>query len=62
MIIIDNKEENIEELIMVDDGMHKHIKIPVILINKQDGQLIKKYIMNEEIKTEVLITIFFKGV
>ena len=42
-IIIDNKNEIVEKVIMVDDGTGVGIKIPSLLIGKKDGKKIRKF-------------------
>lgn len=42
-IIIDNKNENIDNIVMSDDGNGGGIHIPSVLIGKKDGDKIIKY-------------------
>ena len=42
-IIIDNKNEDINGVIMADDGTGQGIQIPSILIGNADGQKLKKF-------------------
>ena len=46
-LIIDEKEENIENVIMVDDGNGNGIRIPSMLIGKKDGNIIKNMLLEE---------------
>jgi len=41
-IIIDNREEHTEELIMADDGSGHGVTIPSFIIRKKDGLAIKE--------------------
>jgi len=43
VIIVDNKGENVSNIIMADDGHGTSINIPTILIGKSDGQTIKTF-------------------
>jgi hypothetical protein len=43
-IIIDNKNEDINGVVMADDGTGAGIRIPSILIGNKDGQILKKYL------------------
>ena len=47
VIIMDNKYENVKNIIMIDDGSAGNIFIPSMLISKQDGDIIIKY-LNEQ--------------
>lgn len=43
-IIMDNTDENIDQLIMSDDGTGGGIKIPSMIITQKDGQKITKFL------------------
>lgn len=43
VIVINDKDENIQQLILSDDGTGSDVQIPVILINNQEGEIIKKF-------------------
>ena len=45
-LIIDNVNENITNVMLSDDGTGAGIRIPAMLINKKQGDILKKYIMN----------------
>jgi len=47
LIINNNQDESLEDIIMVDDGTASDIFIPTVLISKQDGEKIKKYLGGE---------------
>jgi len=47
LIINNNPNENINDIIMVDDGTASDIYIPTVLISKEDGDKIKKYLAQE---------------
>jgi len=40
-IIIDNKNDDITDLVLSDDGTGQGIRIPAMLINKHEGELLK---------------------
>jgi len=42
-IIIDNKNENISNVIMSDDGTGAGIRIPSVLIGNRDGNKLKNW-------------------
>jgi hypothetical protein len=51
-VIIDNTDENIENIIMKDDGTGNAIRIPSMLISKTDGKKLLDYLKrasNEEL-------------
>lgn len=43
-LIIDNTDENVETVVMADDGRGREITIPGVLISKKDGQLLIDYL------------------
>lgn len=47
-MIIDDKDEEIENVIIVDDGNGAGIRIPAMLITKKDGEVIKDYLMKNQ--------------
>ena len=52
-VIIDNQNEDIDGVIMSDDGTGAGIRIPSVLIGSKDGQMLKDYLKGataEEIK------------
>ncbi len=46
-IIVDDKEEESENLIMSDDGTGHSINIPSFIIRKKDGNIIKSFVIND---------------
>ena len=44
-IIADDREEEVAQLIMADDGNGHSISIPSFIINKEDSQIIKQFLM-----------------
>lgn len=46
-IIVDDREESSENLIMADDGTGHSINIPSFIIRKRDGNIIKSFIIND---------------
>ena len=56
LIIINNVETNIKNIIMTDDGYGSDIHIPVIMISKNDGDILIKYMemnKNEKVIVEI---------
>lgn len=47
VLVIDDKDESIENVIMVDDGNGAGIRIPAMLITKKDGEAIKKFLIDK---------------
>ena len=43
-IIIDNREEDVDSIIMSDDGTGAGIRIPGLLICKEDGQKLLNFL------------------
>jgi len=43
-IIIDNTEESVDSIIMSDDGTGAGIRIPGLLINKHDGEILLNFL------------------
>ena len=43
VVVVDNKVENVTNVIMGDDGTGSGIRIPSMLIGKSDGQILKDY-------------------
>lgn len=46
-IIVDDKEESSESLIMADDGSGHSVNIPSFIIRKKDGNIIKSFVIND---------------
>ncbi|CAG9319981.1 unnamed protein product [Blepharisma stoltei] len=59
LIVIDNKDENPESIIMIDNGSAGNIFIPTFLISKSDGELLLKYINNNVYARHVAISLTF---
>jgi extracellular elastinolytic metalloproteinase len=53
-IIINNNEDDVRNIIMSDDGTGEDITIPAVLINKRDGDVIKKFYNDNQNNTEIL--------
>lgn len=47
VLVIDDKDEAIENVIMVDDGNGAGIRIPAMLITKKDGETIKSFLLDK---------------
>ena len=53
-IIMDDRVEKTESLVMVNDGQGNHLKIPSIFINEADGDLILEWTTNNPDKPVIL--------
>lgn len=58
-LIINNNDEDVNNLVMADDGNGKYVTIPAELINKSDGEKLKTF-LKENPNTEVSIEIDFE--
>lgn len=62
-LIINNREdENVENVLMMDDGTGSDIYIPTVIISKIDGEKIKEFLIsnrNSVNKHDVIMTIEF---
>lgn len=47
-LIVNNNDEDINQLIIADDGTGSDIYIPVVLISKADGEKIKKFMIEKK--------------
>jgi len=48
VLIIDDKDEEIENVIIVDDGNGAGIWIPAMLITKKDGDVLKDFLLKQK--------------
>jgi hypothetical protein len=60
-IVVDNKVENTEDLIMADDGSGHSVHIPSFIIRKQDGDHIKAAVKKNEVGKKDLPSVYIKG-
>ena len=49
-IVIDNSDENIEEIVMSDDGTGAGIRMPSMLISKNDGKKLIDFLQTADQK------------
>jgi hypothetical protein len=56
-LIVDNSDEDINTVVMNDDGTGSDIYIPAIMISKKDGQIIKDFFMNNKDDSQLLSSI-----
>lgn len=47
-LIVNNNDENINKMILSDDGTGSDIYIPTVLISKKDGERLKKYMIENK--------------
>ena len=59
LIVVDDKDEISENVVMVEDGHGNEIYIPTILIRKEDGEKIRQTINKGE-KVELLVSFVLK--
>lgn len=59
-IIVNYHDEDIDQLILTDDGTGSDIYIPTVLISKKDGDLIKKYMLDNRNSPASLKNIFLQ--
>ena len=60
-IIVDNKNEDITDLVLSDDGTGQGIRIPAILVNKHEGEQLKQFLIDasSDVKKRVSLTAEF---
>lgn len=52
-LIVNNNDDNVDNILMMDDGTGSDIYIPTIIISKKDGDKIKQYMMDKGNNTEI---------
>ena len=48
LIVVDDKEDDMDNIVMIDDGSAGNLYIPTLMIRKIDGSTIKDYLENEK--------------
>lgn len=56
-LVVNDEEGPVENILMIDDGTGSDVNIPVILIRKEDGDIIKKFMNDNRDKPEMLAKI-----
>jgi len=56
-IIIDNKNEDITDLILSDDGTGQGIRIPALLVNKHEGEQLKEFLKDADPEQKKLVSL-----
>jgi len=56
-IIIDNKDEDINKIVMSDDGSGAGLRIPSMLISYEDGQKLMNFMKESDQKTKDQISV-----
>ena len=51
VVVIDNKNENVDNVIMSDDGTGTGIRVPSMLIGKNNGQILKDFALSGGLAT-----------
>jgi hypothetical protein len=59
LIVIDNIEEDVTRVIMADNGSGGNISIPVLMIGKLDGEVIKRYLATPQYAIRVSMALTF---
>lgn len=61
-IVVDNTDENINDIVMSDDGTGAGLRIPSLLVSKKDGQKLINWLKNatEEELAQVMVLADFK--
>lgn len=59
VIIVNDRDEDVEKIVMVDNGSGGNIFIPSYMINKKDGDIIKEFIKKERMGKHVAMTLVF---
>jgi|JI9StandDraft_1071089.scaffolds.fasta_scaffold129068_2 hypothetical protein len=54
VLIIDDKDEEIENVILIDDGNGNGIRIPAMLITKKDGAVLEDYLLKQNERVALL--------
>jgi hypothetical protein len=55
LIINNNEDENVDNILMMDDGTGSDIYIPTIIINKVDGEKLKKFLYTHQNSTNPIM-------
>lgn len=64
-IIVNNEEGEVDRILMVDDGTGSDVTIPGVLIRKEDGDIIKKFIKDNngtDLIKQIVLDISFEMV
>ena len=65
-LIVNNNDNDIDRIILSDDGTGSDIYIPTVLISKKDGEILKKYMLenrNSPVSLKnIILSIEFKMV
>lgn len=56
-LIVDNRDENLDNVLMADDGTGSDIIIPTIMISKEEGDKIKDFMKRNKNNWNVLSSI-----
>jgi RNase P/RNase MRP subunit p29 len=60
-IVVDNRDEESESLVMSDDGTGHSVHIPSFIIRKSDGKIIKDHIKNDPENISSKQSVYVKG-
>jgi len=60
VIIVDNVSEDVDSLIMTDNGSSGNLSIPSFLISKKDGDAIKQYLKDPATRPHVVLQLRFE--
>ena len=60
VLLVNNEEGNVNNIYMLDDGTASDIAIPVLLIRKREGEIIKNYIQRNKANKEIIDRIYIE--
>jgi hypothetical protein len=60
VVVYNNKNDNVDSIVMTDDGTAGNLYIPAFLISKQDGELMVKYLDDPEYTSRVSLQLSFE--
>lgn len=60
LILVDDIDEDVTKVMMTDNGSGGNIAIPVFMIGRADGDLIREYLKNPELSNKVALTLTFE--
>ena len=60
-VIVDNRDEETDQITMMDDGFSYSVKIPAIFISRNDGDILKNYLESVDTnKNSITMTLSFE--
>jgi hypothetical protein len=59
-LIMDNKYEREDYIVMVDDGYGSDVKIPTVMISEYDGEELLKYLKSQDLAVNSSVALSVK--